>query len=421
MTDKTDNDDISAETQAKTLPETVQPEPEAAVEPDVPEDDDDHHHDDDEHHVSLATLSLQILGILFVGGALALWTAPRLAPLLPDGMGAVARWITPGASLAEAQVAELHAEIAEIAARQAPALDLGAIDARIAAADTTAALREEMAVLLARIEAAEAAPGALATRIDSIESRLAGDEAMLTSIDEDLRGLVTAGLALDSQSAADISAYGATIDGLRAQFAELDTRIGNQAARLDAIIAEIRAEAQTAVESANAAQASTEVQAALIALEVALTDGLPYRDVIDWIATTQNQAIAQPLANYADTGVASLNRLRDDFPFLAHEAIRADIRQNSDDSTLGQFGSFLQAQVASRSLTPQDGTSTDAILSRAEDALRQGDLDLALRHMRTLSVSSSEIYADWLGQARARQAALGGYQTLKSALNEVAQ
>ena len=106
---------------------------------------------------------------------------------------------------------------------------------------------------------------------------------------------------------------------------------------------------------------------------------------------------------------------------IAHDAIRTDLRAETGDTALGQFGAFLQAQVASRSLTPQEGTSTDAILSRAEDALRQGDLDLALRHMRTLSVVAREIYADWLALAQARQAALSGFEALKAALSEAAQ
>lgn len=408
--------------EAVTTPEADKESPEDAVAViDSDAHDEDELHEDEEHHVSLAARSLQVLGVLVLGGALTLWLGPRIAPLLPDGMGAVARWLTPGASLAEEQVADLRAEIAAGLADQAPQIDVSAIDARIAAADTTSALRDELATLAARIEAAEAAPGTLATRLESLESRMLGVDAMVTTMETDLRELVTAGLAIDSQAAADIAAYGATIDGLRAQLADLDARLATQAARIDAVTAEIRSEAQTAVETAAAAQANSELQAALIALEAALTDGLPYRGIVDWIAASQDQVIPEALAAYADSGVASSAALEAAFPPLAHEAIRTDIRASSDSSTLGQFGAFLQSQVASRSLTPQEGTTTDAILSRAEDALRRGDLPLALRHMQTLSVPARDVYADWLAQTRARQDALAGFDALKAALGGVAQ
>jgi len=420
MNDKDDTEHKSDDS-AASAPEAV--EPETKAEPIVPieHDEHEHEHDDEEHHVSLAARSLQILALLVLGGVMALWLGPRIAPNLPKGMGAVAQWLAPGASLAEEQVAELRAEFAASQAAQSPQLDLAAIDARIAAADTTTALHEELATLSQRVETVEAAPGALTTRLDSLESRLTGTEAMLTSIDEALRNLVTTGLALDSQAAADITAYGATIDGLRARLADLDARLGEQAARIDAVTAEIRSEAQTAVQSAAAAQANSEQQAALIALEAALTDGLPYRGTLDWIASTQRQTVPPALVAQADSGVTSLASLRDLFPALAHEAIRTDIRQSSDESALGQFGAFLQSQVASRSLTPQQGTSTDAILSRAEAALRQDDLGQALRHMRTVSVPAAEIYADWVALAQARQSAMDGFEVLKSALSGAAQ
>jgi hypothetical protein len=387
--------------------------------------DDDHlhdrDHDEDEHHVSLAARSLQILVILVVGGALALWAGPRLAPNLPSGMGSIAQWLTPGASLAEDQVAALRAEISATQSAPAAQLDQAAIDELVANSSTTTELRDALAALAQRVDAAEQTPAVMSTRIDSLETRFAGVEAMLTTIDTELRDLVTAGLALDSQAAADIAGYAATIEGLRAQIAAMDARLVDQAARIDTVTAEIQTEAQSAVESAAAAQAMSELQATLITLEAALGNGLPYRAEIDWIASSQNQEIPAPLAEHADTGITRMVHLRDTFPALAHDAIRTDLRAETGDTALGQFGAFLQAQVASRSLTPQEGTSTDAILSRAEDALRQGDLDLALRHMRTLSVVAREIYADWLALAQARQAALSGFEALKAALSEAAQ
>ena len=114
-------------------------------------------------------------------------------------------------------------------------------------------------------------------------------------------------------------------------------------------------------------------------------------------------------------------RLLAAFPTLAHEAIRIDIRRSSADSTLGQFEAFLQSQIASRALTPQAGDGVDAILSRAEAALRRADLDVALGEMEILPAHAQDVFAGWLDSAAQRQSVLGAYRVLKSTLLEQAQ
>ncbi|MGR3722829.1 mitofilin family membrane protein [Abyssibius alkaniclasticus] len=384
---------------------------------DIDEDEGEH----DEHHVSLAARSLQILAILVVGGALALWAGPRLAPNLPSGMGAVARWLTPGASLAEAQVAELRSTFEARLAAQAPQIDAGAIDARIAASPNLAGMAAEIAALNEKLSALETLPADLDDRIALVESRLEAAEAMEARLETQLRDLVTAGMAGDSQAAADITAYGATIEALRSRIADLDEQLAAQAARMDAITAEIRNEAETAIADATAARASSELQAALIALEAALADGLPYAGTLEWLNATQGAEIPAELAAQAASGVTSTAELLDSFPSLAHEAIRIDIRRTGAETTLGQFGAFLESQVASRSLTPQQGDSVDAILSRAEAALRADDLAAAIGEMQSLPVHAQAVFAGWMEAAAQRQAVLADYSTLKSTLLEGAQ
>ncbi|MEX0971340.1 MAG: hypothetical protein WD046_12935 [Paracoccaceae bacterium] len=384
-------------------------------------DIDDEESEHDEHHVSLAARSLQILAILVVGGALALWIGPRVAPNLPSGMGAVARWFTPGASLAEEQVAELRSTFETRLAAQAPQIDADAIDARIAAAPDLASMATEIAALNEKMTALEALPADLDDRIALAESRIEAVEAMTARLETQLRDLVTAGMALDSQAAADITAYGATIEALRSRIADLDAQLAEQAARMDAITAEIHAEAETAIADATAARASSELQAALIALEAALADGLPYAGTLNWLKATQRAEVPAALDAQAATGVSSTSDLLAGFPNLAHEAIRIDIRRSGADSTLGQFGAFLESQVASRSLTSQQGDNVDAILSRAEAALRTDDLAGAIVEMQTLPEHAQSVFASWMDMAAQRQAVLAGYGTLKSTLLERAQ
>ena len=80
---------------------------------------------------------------------------------------------------------------------------------------------------------------------------------------------------------------------------------------------------------------------------------------------------------------------------------------------VGRLTSFVEAQVQTRSLTPQEGDSTDAVLSRAEAALKDTDLDTALSELQGLPEAARTAMGAWLTDAEARQAALAAYKTLR--------
>ena len=74
-----------------------------------------------------------------------------------------------------------------------------------------------------------------------------------------------------------------------------------------------------------------------------------------------------------------------------------------------RLGAFLKRQLNARSLTPQTGTSTDAILSRAEAALTSGDLSTVLAEIADLTPAPAAQMAAWkalVEQKLARQNAL---------------
>ena len=61
--------------------------------PDISETDAvEEDHDDS----GFAAKFLGISGLLVLGGALALWLGPKIAPTLPVGMAPVAAWLAPG-------------------------------------------------------------------------------------------------------------------------------------------------------------------------------------------------------------------------------------------------------------------------------------------------------------------------------------
>jgi hypothetical protein len=72
---------------------------------------------------------------------------------------------------------------------------------------------------------------------------------------------------------------------------------------------------------------------------------------------------------------------------------------------MGRITAFLRAQTGARSLTPREGNDPDAILSRAEAALREGDLVATLAELDALPAEGAARLAEWRAQAEARLAA----------------
>ena len=72
----------------------------------------------------------------------------------------------------------------------------------------------------------------------------------------------------------------------------------------------------------------------------------------------------------------------------------------------------MRAQTGARSLTAQDGADPDAVLSRAEAALRNGQVADALAELPDLPGPGQERLGDWISRAQTFldvNAAFAGY------------
>ena len=74
----------------------------------------------------------------------------------------------------------------------------------------------------------------------------------------------------------------------------------------------------------------------------------------------------------------------------------------------------MRRQLGARSVQPREGSDPDAVLSRAEAAVRDGDLSEALNELDNLPEDVQSAMADWLADARARVAA-------EAAINDLSQ
>lgn len=394
-----DKTDVAAESPEETGHEDLEHHEPEHHEPHLHEAE--HHESELEEHGNFPTW-LKVMIILLFGAAIALWGGPRIAPLLPSGLEPVARFLTPGGVR---QAEEIDARLSALEQQQpAPAVSSEAIDAAVksALADYDAAIRGELTALRDTLTAVDSAD--IKTRLTKLETAVEGLEAQMTSLGEQLQTTVSESMERQSaMSAEQAASYQAMIDRLNAELDQLANRQGALQQEIDEVAAanaRIKEEAQSVVGASQAQKAATDIAAAL-------DTGAAFRPALDVLAGVV-EADLSTLQSVADSGVPSLAELKTAFPGLAHEALRASLRAEAEGYT-GKALAFMKSQVATRSLTPQEGNSTDAILSRIEAALAAGNLTECLSEAEALNDAARGPLAGWLtsiGQLSAARAEL---------------
>jgi hypothetical protein len=398
--------------------------------------DEPHEEIPEEHHEeyagpSFAARALTVLLLLIVGAALGIWGAPKLAPMLPAGLAPVAEWLSPGQRAAEARVAELDARLqtamsdleSRLLARVAEVPTAADIDSRITAAagEVETRLQQQIASLqdtLAELDGAQTRQ-----RLSRAESSIDGQAAELAAIKDQISGGAEAAGAQSAETAEQVDLYRAEVEGLRAEMGALSDGVAALSSRIDDVAAEADREIETARAEADEAEAqaataidSAATEADLAQIRASLAAGLPFADAAERLAAQPDLGMPEPLLAAAQDGVMSVPALRDAFPDAAHEAIRASIMAGAGDGVLARSRAFLEAQVASRSLTPREGAETDAVLSRMEDRLRQDDLAGALEEAGALPAEAAVAMSGWIDAARRRLEAEAAFATLESSL-----
>ena len=122
--------------------------------------------------------------------------------------------------------------------------------------------------------------------------------------------------------------------------------------------------------------------------------------------------VSRPLTDEAQ-GVPTLTALRDSFPPAAREALALSVKETAGTDTWGRVKAFFQSQSGARSLTPRAGDDPDAVLSRAEAALRTGDLSATLDELKALPEAGQAVMAEWVANAERRLAAVDAANALE--------
>lgn len=283
-------------------------------------------------------------------------------------------------------------------------------------------LESQISTLTDRLAAAEAAVAAIPApvtppdpgpRLADLEQRIAKLEALPPgTVIEGGTGPDPAAMAALSQEIATLKSDLAAQKGA-ADAAVAEVKAAAETAR--AALAEAQAQAQTLRTEAEKATAAATARAALGRIEAAVETGAPFVTAVQAL-TAAGTEVPAPLADAAATGLPSLAFLQTAFPDAARQALDDSLRAGMGDSTMDRLGAFLRTQTGARSLTPREGADPDAILSRAEAALKAGDLTSSLAEIATLPEAGQAALATWTGAAQARLAATAALATLSAAL-----
>ena len=172
--------------------------------------------------------------------------------------------------------------------------------------------------------------------------------------------------------------------------------------------------AQEKAEAAEVAQARAKARDGLNTVRLALASGEPFGDVLGEISGAVD--VPETLSAVAD-GVPTQSSLQNEFGAFSRNALAASNRELSGDSTSERVGLFFKDIVGSRSLTPQEGDSPNAVLSRVEASVKNGDLDGALKTIDELPESGKAALNEWSEKAQARSGALAAFSELNAALS----
>ena len=291
-----------------------------------------------------------------------------------------------------------------IAMTSGPQIDTSLQDRVTDQADAIAALEAQVAApATVDLSSMEAAQSELAANLEGMSAQLADLDARLTALENLPRGEGTA-------SVPALATYEAEIEALRAQIAEMT---GIAQTELDTA----RAEAAAIEENAAAAARAAAGRAALARLRTGMENGAPLGAALGDLEAAIGGTAPDALIAAQD-GVPTLAVLQEQFPDVARAALATARSEGVSGEETSGLGAFLRNQFDVRSVQPQDGTSTDAILSRAEAAVREGRLADALAEISGLPEVARAQMSDWLALAEQRAAAIAAVDVLSTSLSD---
>ena len=285
----------------------------------------------------------------------------------------------------------------------APASDMAALAERLdrleARTGPLDGVPADLSALSARIAQLESAPTPEVpdlSRLEALDQRLAAIEAMPAD-----------GVASTTAVSAKLAELERRIAGMAPGVSpELQQQLDAAVARLD----EAEANAKRRAEEAETAAAAATRAKALDLLADKVVSGEPFAAELQALNDSKLNQVLGPLA---DSGAQTLEAVQRTFPDAARETLRIARETSADDGWGDRFLDFLAAQTGARSLAPREGTTPDAILSRADFALSEGRVADAIAEIEALEPAIRTAFDPWLAQAQSYLAVTAALQAAR--------
>lgn len=266
-----------------------------------------------------------------------------------------------------------------------------------------------------RLSQLGATDGQLADRIAALEAKTA-PVADLSPVESKIATLESRLSAIETLPTDGSSASPAAIAALRADVEALKS---GGTTGLEGVTQNAEQRLKAAEERATALQAETETMVAKARARIALgqvvsamDSGVPYASLLGDLGNVP-EALSAP----ATSGVPTIAQLRAGFPDAARAALEASLQADMGATWSDRISSFLRTQTGARSLQPREGNDPDAVLSRAEASLAQGDLTAALSQVESLPEPGKAAMADWRNKAQRRLAAIAALSALTAQID----
>lgn len=246
-------------------------------------------------------------------------------------------------------------------------------------------------------------------KIADVAARPSGDvmQSDLTSVRE-----AVAKLSGFEQSIADLSdrvsaLEQATIEAAipddliakyRSEVESISALLESQRGELNAFMQDAKAKADQAAEIAK----NTLAGGALDRIATALDTGSEFAQAMQDYEQAIGAAAPDALASIAADGVMTLQVLSQEYADVARAALAAARAEMDQGQGMAKVTNFLKNQFNARSVVPKSGDDPDAILSRAEQSLRDGDLAAAMDEISKLGPEAQAKMSDWIAAAQAR-------------------
>ena len=318
---------------------------------------------------------------------------PAPEPQLPDAKG---RKNATGSSILGPLVGGMIAAVAGFALAHFNAFGLQTapdqtayIAAQAETAQALATVKSDLAAMKADLPNQPAAAPTVPPDLSPIEAKL-------TSLENRIAALETLPVG---QTGAD-PALSLAVTELQKRVAALDTGLpGDVSTQVDAALqrlAKVEAAASANVEKAATLIAATQRADAVDKLKLAAASGGPFVAELQVLADPD---IPPALTAFATTGMVTIAALQESFPDAARAALLAAHAADPQAGWGQRALDFLKAQSGARPLTPRDGTDAEAVVSRADAAVREARISDALTELAGLDPVAAAPLADWRAQA----------------------